>query len=161
MPKRRHIREKVLQCVYAWILTEDDPKVVFDKVLSKTYKNLLNQSETQPIDKFPENDAQFMHDLFFGVTRNYEKYIQAIKEKVENWDISRITPVDKAAMLMALCEFENFPMIPIKVTINEYLDIVKNFSTPKSTLFVNGIVDAIHLDWVKSGKIQKLNNLTN
>lgn len=155
MPKRRHIREKVLQCVYAWLMTGDDPKVVFDKVLSKSYKQLLINLETQPLDKFPENDAQFMHDLFFGVTRNYDNYIQAIKEKVENWDIYRIAPVDKAAMVLALCELENFPNIPIKVTINEYLDIIKNFSTPKSTMFVNGIVDAIHLDWLKSGRIKK------
>ncbi|MEM4326336.1 MAG: transcription antitermination factor NusB [Candidatus Pacearchaeota archaeon] len=156
MPKRRQIREKVLQGIYAWLITNDDPRLVFDKVLSKSYNQLLNNQSTYPIDKFPENDAQFMHDLFFGVTSNYERYIQAIKEKVENWDISRIAPVDKAAMLMALCELENFPTIPVKVTINEYLDISKNFSTPKSTIFVNGVIDAIHLDWLKSGKIKKI-----
>ncbi len=156
MPKRRLIREKVLQCVYAWIMTNDDPRIVFDKVLSKSYKKLLNNLETQPLHKFPENDAQFMHDLFFGVTRNYDNYLSEIKNKVENWDISRIAPVDKAAMVMALCELENFPNIPIKVTINEYLDIIKNFSTPKSTMFVNGIIDAIHIEWAKSGKIKKV-----
>lgn len=156
MPKRRSIREKVLQCVYAWLITEEDPRVVFDKVLSKSYQKLLDALDTQTLKKYPENDAQFMHDLFFGVTRNYEVYIQAIKEKVENWDISRIAPVDKAAILLALCELDNFPTIPVKVTINEYLDIIKNFSTPKSTIFVNGVVDAIHLDWLAAGKIQKI-----
>lgn len=156
MPKRRSIREKVLQCVYAWLITEEDPRMVFDKVLSKSYQKLLETLDSQTLSKYPENDAQFMHDLFFGVTRNYEVYIQAIKEKVENWDISRIAPVDKAAILLALCELENFPTIPVKVTINEYLDIIKNFSTPKSTIFVNGVVDAIHLDWLASGKIQKI-----
>jgi N utilization substance protein B len=154
MPNRRQIREKVLQCVYAWLVTEDDPRTVFDKVLSKSYKQILNRLEEQKL-KFPENDAQFMHDLFFGVTRNYKEYIEAIKSKVENWDISRIALVDKSAMLMALCELENFPTIPIKVTINEYLDIIKHFSTPKSTLFINGVIDAIHIDWVKSGRIKK------
>ncbi len=154
MPRRREIREKALQGVYAWLLTQEDPRKVFDKVLSKSYKKLLEDFERYS-SKYPENDAQFLHDLFFGVTRNYENYIQAIKEKAENWDISRIAVLDKAAMLLALSEIENFSSIPVKVTINEYLDIIKNFSTPKSTIFVNGIIDSIHLDWIKSGKIQK------
>jgi N utilization substance protein B len=155
MPKRRKIREQVLQCVYAWMMTEEEPKVVFHKVLSKSYKKLLENLESQPLHKFPENDAQFMHDLFFCVTRNYSEYLEEIKKKVENWDISRIAPVDKSAMLMALCELEHFPSIPVKVTINEYLEIIKNFSTPKSTQFINGIIDAIHIEWASKGKIKK------
>jgi N utilization substance protein B len=157
MPKRRDIREKVLQGIYAWLITKDDPHTTFQLVLGKYYQKLLEESQHLPQNKYPEDDAQFMHDLFFGVTRNYEAYIQAIKEKLENWDISRVATVDKASMLLALCEMENFPTIPVIVTISEYLEIIKNFSTPKSTLFINGILDAIHLDWLEKGKIKKQN----
>ena len=78
-----------------------------------------------------------------------------IEQKAENWDSERIAMVDFILMEMAIAEFMNFPSIPTKVTLNEYIEIPKDYSTAKSRIFVNGILDRI-LAWLEAdGKIKK------
>jgi transcription antitermination protein NusB len=81
---------------------------------------------------------------------------ELIKPKLKNWDSERIAVLDMVLMRMGVCELLYFETIPTKVTINEYIDLAKEYSTPQSGQFVNGILDSIHKEMVESGKIQKI-----
>ncbi|NGM90491.1 transcription antitermination protein NusB, partial [Parapusillimonas sp. SGNA-6] len=78
-----------------------------------------------------------------------------IAEKTKNWESDRIALMDTLLMRMAISELINFPSIPVKVTINEYIELSKNFSTAKSNTFINGILDKILADLTKQGRIRK------
>ncbi|MDE3252925.1 MAG: transcription antitermination factor NusB, partial [Bacteroidota bacterium] len=82
---------------------------------------------------------------------------ELIKPKLKNWDSDRIALLDMVLMRMGVCELLYFETIPTKVTINEYIDLAKDYSTPQSGQFVNGILDNIHKEMTESGKIQKVN----
>lgn len=79
-----------------------------------------------------------------------------IKPKLNNWDEDRIAQLDMVLMRLGICELLFFETIPTKVTINEYIDIAKEYSTPQSGHFVNGVIDSIHKELVAEGKIQKI-----
>ncbi len=81
---------------------------------------------------------------------------ELIKPKLKNWDSDRIAVLDMVLMRMGVCELLYFETIPTKVTINEYIDLAKEYSTPQSGQFVNGILDSIHKEMMESGKIQKI-----
>ena len=76
-------------------------------------------------------------------------------DRTPNWDPERISEVDTIMLKMAICEFLKFPSIPIKVTINEYLEIAKEYATPKSSIFINGILDNLVKDFQKTDKLKK------
>lgn len=82
---------------------------------------------------------------------------ELIKPKLKNWDSERIAVLDMVLMRMGVCELLYFETIPTKVTINEYIDLAKDYSTPQSGQFVNGILDNIHKEMMEGGKIQKIN----
>ncbi len=86
---------------------------------------------------------------------NQNKYKQEIAEKTTNWDSDRLATLDSILLKMALCELQNFPSIPTKVTMNEYLEIAKEYSTPKSSVFINGILDKIVKEYSDTGKLNK------
>jgi len=90
-----------------------------------------------------EEDKAFAKDLFKKTILNNSKFDDEISKKTTNWDTERLASLDGLLLKMALCEFQKFPSIPHKVTINEYLEIAKEYSTPKSSLFINGILDKI------------------
>jgi N utilization substance protein B len=86
-----------------------------------------------------------------------EEHLQKlIIPKLKNWDPERIAQLDMVMMKMGVAEFLYFETIPPKVTINEYIDLAKEYSTPQSGQFVNGILDNIHKDLVQQGKMQKV-----
>jgi N utilization substance protein B len=76
-------------------------------------------------------------------------------DKTPNWDSERIAEIDTIILKMAICEFLKFPSIPVKVTINEYLELAKEYSTPKSSIFINGILDNLVKDFTNEGKMKK------
>jgi N utilization substance protein B len=76
-------------------------------------------------------------------------------DKTPNWDAERIAEIDTIILKMAICEFLKFPSIPVKVTINEYLEIAKEYSTPKSSIFINGILDNLVKEFEKNNKLNK------
>lgn len=82
---------------------------------------------------------------------------ELIKPKLKNWDADRIALLDMVLMRMGVCELLYFDTIPTKVTINEYIDLAKDYSTPQSGQFVNGILDNIHKEMLESGQIRKVN----
>lgn len=103
-----------------------------------------------------EDDGKFATDLFQKTILNKTKFNQEIAAKTQNWDAERIANMDAILLQMAICEFQNFPSIPVKVTINEYIDIAKEYSTPKSSFFINGILDKIVKEYKENGKLNKV-----
>jgi N utilization substance protein B len=99
---------------------------------------------------------QFAKDLLETCLDKKELTMEYIKPKLKNWDAERIAALDMILMRMGVCEFLFFETIPPKVTINEYIDLAKDYSTPQSGHFVNGILDNIHKDLVKDEKMHKI-----
>jgi N utilization substance protein B len=99
----------------------------------------------------------FARGLLQTVLDKKEVVMDLIKPKLKNWDADRIATLDMILMQMGVCEFLYFETIPPKVTINEYIDLAKEYSTPQSGQFVNGILDNIHKDLVRDDKMHKIN----
>jgi len=102
------------------------------------------------------DDKQFAIDLFRKTLLNQTAINVEIDNKTKNWDSERIANVDYVLLQMAICELNNFPSIPVKVTINEYLEISKEYSTPKSSIFINGILDKLVKEYEASGELNKV-----
>ena len=100
-------------------------------------------------------DKIFAKKLLKTTLKNYKSYNSEISKKTKNWDTERIAKLDYIILNMALCELIEFKTIPVKVTMNEYIEISKEYSTQKSNVFINGILDAIVKDFTKNGKIIK------
>ena len=98
---------------------------------------------------------QFAKDLLKTVLDKKELTLEMIKPKLKNWDPERIATLDMILMQMGVCEFLYFDTIPPKVTINEYIDLAKEYSTPQSGQFVNGILDNIHKDLAQNNQLHK------
>ena len=106
-------------------------------------------------DEEPDEDRKYMIKLFrYSILRS-EEYGKMIEEQAENWELERIAIMDIIIMKMALVEFLVFPSIPVKVTINEYIEISKSYSSVKSKLFINGILDKLVMNLKKDGAILK------
>lgn len=102
-----------------------------------------------------EDDMEFMEKLFRQTIENDAYFETLISEKTQNWDLERIALIDIILLKMALSEILHFPGIPVKVSINEYIDISKDYSTPKSKIFINGVIDNIVADLKTKGSISK------
>lgn len=123
----------------------DDLPVVNTAILKVLRKLKLTSPETFLLPDLykDEDDKEFAKDLFKKTLLNSSKFSEEISAKTTNWDSERLASLDGVLLKMALCEFQKFSSIPHKVTINEYLEIAKEYSTPKSSLFINGILDKI------------------
>ena len=127
-------------------LTWVDDFPVVNTVLVKVLRKMkLTSPETTVLPNLykDEDDREFAKDLFKKTILNDSKFSEEITAKTTNWDTERLASIDGVLLKMALCEFQKFPSIPQKVTINEYLEIAKEYSTPKSSLFINGVLDKI------------------
>lgn len=135
-----------------WQVDQD----VLQAMIAKTLKNFTetDQKLAQVSANWIE-DREFVLDLFQKTIANNQVYQDLIAAKTKNWEADRIALMDVLLMKMALAEMIYFTSIPIKVTINEYLEIAKEFSTPKSNSFINGILDKILDDLKADGKIRK------
>jgi N utilization substance protein B len=135
-------------------------KEVMQGMVAKTIKNFTNEdpfkNKLTPISADWDEDSKFVQDLFAYTLRNNESYQKMIAERTKNWESERIALMDTILMKMAICELMNFPSIPVKVTINEYLDLSKDYSTPKSNSFINGILDKILGDLKRTDSIHKI-----
>jgi transcription antitermination protein NusB len=128
-------------------------------MLTKTVKSLEadNPGSFQLLELSPnwEDDKEFMKDLYQYTLDNDESYEQIISGKSKNWDIERLAMLDRIIIKMAIAEMLHFPGIPVKVTINEYIELSKEYSTPKSKQFVNGILDAAVAELTGKGLLKK------
>ena len=135
-------------------------KDVLQALIAKTFKNFSN--DNYELNKLAEvtgnweEDREFIVNLFEESIRHNSDYQELIAQKTQNWEPDRIAMMDTLLMKMALAEFINFSSIPVKVTINEYLEISKEFSTPKSNSFINGILDKILSELKAENKINKI-----
>ncbi|MUU79804.1 transcription antitermination factor NusB [Winogradskyella endarachnes] len=123
----------------------DDLPVVNTAILRILRKLKLTSPEAALLPELykDEEDLEFAKELLQKTFLNNSKFGEEISAKTTNWDSERLASLDGVILKMALCEFQKFPSIPHKVTINEYLEIAKEYSTPKSSLFINGILDKI------------------
>ncbi|WP_396601551.1 transcription antitermination factor NusB [Algibacter sp. R77976] len=125
-------------------------------------KLLRKVKETSPENYFTPKlykdieDKQFAIELFKKTLLNASHINGEIDKKTQNWDSDRIATVDYVLLQMAICELNNFPSIPVKVTINEYLEISKEYSTPKSSIFINGILDKLVKEYEAAGELKKI-----
>ena len=116
----------------------------------------LNKAfELSPLSKNWDEDVVFYKHLYKYNVEGNQKHEDIIAGKTKNWDIERLALMDKVILKMAICEMINFYSIPVKVTINEYIELAKTYSTPKSKKFVNGLLDSIAQDLVARGDIKK------
>jgi transcription antitermination protein NusB len=138
--KRRHVREKVLQVLYAYELTMDP--------IEKIKSDLLQ-------DIKEEDSVGFANKLIETAIVNKEKYDGLITSTVKNWELDRIALIDHIIIRMCLCEFYLFEDIPPKVSINEAIELAKSYSTKNSGKFVNGILDSLLIRLKKDGEIIK------
>ncbi len=105
--------------------------------------------------KDPVEDKEFYQNLYRKTILNDGKYHQLIEEKLHNWESERIIETDMILMKMAVCELLEFPNIPTKVTINEYIEIAKVYGSDKSATFINGMIDRIAADLREDGALNK------
>ncbi len=103
-----------------------------------------------------DEDKQFVSDLFRKTMLHQHEYDEDIQAKSPNWEVDRISDIDMILIKMGITEFLHFPSIPVRVTINEYIELSKDYSTEKSGKFINGILDKISKDYEKSGKMTKI-----
>lgn len=137
---RRIVRIKVLQILYAHIISQDP--------IEKVKNDLL--SEIKEDDKI-----KFASNLIDKIITNTAILDEMIKNKIEHWEYDRIALVDKIILRMGLTEILYFPEIPPKVSINESIEIAKDYCTQSSGKFVNGILDAILTDLKNANKLNK------
>jgi N utilization substance protein B len=136
--------------------TED--KHILRSMIMKTFKKLEDDHEELELAALSNNweeDKSFFEELFETAVNRDKEFDVLIAEKSKNWDIERMAIMDKIILKMALVEMICFPSIPVKVTINEYIELSKNFSTPKSKKFVNGILDVLSEELTYQGVIKK------
>ncbi|MBX3007800.1 MAG: transcription antitermination factor NusB [Melioribacteraceae bacterium] len=137
---RRELREKVLQVLYAYEFNGEGLTNLTNGVLS---------------DVTSETDLQFARSLINVVTANRIQLDEEIKKRVANWEMERIATIDRILLRVGITELLYFPDIPPKVSINEVIEIAKNYSTSNSGKFINGILDALLNDLKNEGKLNK------
>ncbi len=102
-----------------------------------------------------QEDKEFAINLFKKTILNNKELEAEFANKTPNWETDRIASIDTVILKMAICEFLKFPSMPVKVTINEYLELAKEYSTPKSSIFINGILDSLSKEYQNNQKLNK------
>ena len=125
------------------------------KLLNKAKENNSDGYFTPHLFKDDE-DKEFGVTLLRNTVHNLEAYTEEISLKTQNWDKDRIADIDFVLLQMAICEFHEFPSIPTKVSINEYIEIAKEYSTPKSNVFINGVLDKIVKEYDENKTLNKI-----
>lgn len=159
--KRHLINHESLQYFFEEksILWSDDLDIVASMVI-KTFKSFSEDSdpthELLPLWKDPEDEKPFVKTLFRKAILQSKEHEALIKKHTDNWEIERIALMDMLMMKMALTEAREFKQIPVRVTLNEYIEISKYYSTPKSSNFINGILDKLFAEMQEEGTIKKI-----
>ena len=136
----------------------NDDKAVIDTFVMKTINRFdpENGEEQQLLTDYDsEEDRSFACKLLRSSLTHAEEYQSYMSDVSRNWDFSRLAAMDVVIMQTAIAEMLNIPNIPVNVTINEYVELAKNYSTPKSASYINGMLDAIGRELKASGKMIK------
>ncbi len=174
----RHLaRVKVLQVLVAYDVCQTELSLVYSHIMNRDF-NLIDDDEqaAEPVQKtnrimrpeevfeldadvpieWKEDELTFAYSLLNEVL-NRQKYLDDLLSSLaENWDLSRIDKIDKYLMQMAAVELMYFPEIPPKVSINEAIDIAKDYSSDKSSVFINGVLDAMLNKLKEENKLNKV-----
>ena len=131
-------------------------QVIIKSMINKTIKSINEDGvDLAPLSYQWEEDKAFFEEIFDATLKQELWAQELISAHAKNWDLERIAEVDMILLKMALAEMIKFPSIPVKVTINEYIELSKRYSTPKSKKFINGILDVLANELVKDGTIKK------
>ncbi len=138
-----------------WI---DDIPVVNTQIIKQLKQLKSSKDEAFRVPKIykDQEDKEFVTNLFRKTVLSERELAKEYVDKTPNWDSERIAEIDTIVLKMAICEFIKFPSIPVKVTINEYLEIAKEYSTPKSSIFINGILDNLVKEFETNNKLNKI-----
>ncbi|MBB4120045.1 N utilization substance protein B [Mesonia hippocampi] len=133
----------------------------FPIVNTSIVKSIQKVKEKNPYMAIPrlfknQEDQEFALDLFRKTLLNRASYENDIVSKTPKWDKERIAEIDRILLDMSVCEFLKFPSIPVKVTINESIEIAKEYSTNKSSIFINGVLDKLSKEYQENGKLNKI-----
>jgi N utilization substance protein B len=132
-----------------------------DFVVSMVIKTLKKFKEESNVNDHlsslykDEEDQEFTVKLFRKTLSGSEENRKTIETYTRNWDVDRVATMDILIMELALTELTDFPSVPIKVTLNEYIELAKYYSTQRSSIFINGVLDRITKDFKEQGKIIK------
>ena len=118
-------------------------------------EDMSQRSFIADLYKNKEEDQLFVKDLFRKTIQLDVEYTELISSKAQNWETERIAMLDMLLMRMALVELEHFPTVPVKVTLNEYIELAKVYSTPKSKVFINGVLDKLVAEFKRDNRIKK------
>ena len=136
------------------IYWQDDLDHVSSMIL-KTLKSISEDQELEILPLWKEDEYEFTQNLFRKAVLQKEENDAVLQTYSKNWEKERLATMDSLLMNLAMTEALEFDSIPIKVTLNEYIEISKFYSTPKSNSFINGILDRIFEDYKKDGKLIK------
>ena len=139
------------------IYWNDDLEFLLSNIIQNIKKFTASKNQVYNLQPLFKNkiDEKFAKDLIIKTSINKDKYDQIILESLKKWELERIAFTDRILLHLALCEINEFPDMPVKVTINEYLDIAKFYSTDKSSIFINGILDKIYAQLKSNNKLNK------
>ncbi|MFA6570709.1 MAG: transcription antitermination factor NusB [Bacteroidota bacterium] len=166
----RHLaREKVLQVICAYKVAETPWEAIFSHVFFRKFNfgddeevalKILTSDEVFEMDadipiEWVDDEIMFARTLIAETIKATDYLDDLIKEYAQHWELERIAHIDRILMHMALTELMKFPEIPPKVSINEAIDIAKKYSTAKSGIFINGVLDALHEKLLKEGLCKK------
>ena len=151
--KHEIIRDHLAEIDLSW--TENSE--VVRSLAIKTLKSAQSATglQLEPLTDDWEEDELFMNTLYQSYQDNEEEYERLLSDQLQNWDVQRVALLDMIILKLAVCELLNFSGIPVKVTINEYIELAKAYSTPKSGKFVNGILDNLSTKLTSEGKLRK------
>ena len=136
----------------------NDDKEIVDTFVLKTIKRFdpANKADQELLPEYDDTeDREYALKLFRSTILNADTYQRYMSETSRNWNFSRLAYMDVVLMQIAIAEMLTFPNIPISVTINEYVDLAKLYSTPKSGGYINGMLDAIARHLVDTGRLRK------
>lgn len=132
----------------------DDTFVAFNSVI-RNFEDFNGEFKMQPLLKDEKDDLEFMSTLFNKTIIYHQQFKELIDKHTQNWEVERIANMDMLLMEMALAEILYLPNVPVKASLNEYIDISKEYSTPNSKTFVNGVLDKIIAELKREDKINK------
>ena len=150
---RLAIRDHLSEIDLAW--TENSEVVRGMAIRTLKSSQAMSGLTLEKLTEDWEADEQFLNDLFNNAVQRDRDVEQMLGDQLKNWEVDRVAILDLIIMKLAVCEMLTFPGIPIKVTINEYIDMAKAYSTPKSGTFVNGILDNLSAKLTADGTLRK------
>ncbi|MCZ2355128.1 MAG: transcription antitermination factor NusB [Bacteroidia bacterium] len=152
---RREMRIAVMKAVFACMASGNTAVECFEQHLREFSQKVSLQMQDKKGKV--ENDLDFIEKLYFGTINSWKEYIELLSKFTNSrWNISRTHLIDKVILTLALHEIKTMESIPVQISINEYLEIAKLYSSPESPQFLNGILDRTYYHLLEQGQVSKI-----